>query len=179
MTEQNMKIRTIKREEIENIKNIDRSEIVNQFYYYQNGKLVLKNGYFNIRRWTPRQIKKHVKGLLSLYDRGGFFYGLLHEERMVGLISLECKFIGSANNQLQVVFLHVDKNYRKKGFGRKLMDKVKERARELGAKKLYISATPSKNTVDFYMHLGCKLAPEINPELYKLEPDDIHLEIII
>jgi len=29
------------------------------------------------------------------------------------------------------------------------------------------------------MHLGCKLATEINPELYQLEPNDIHLEMII
>ena len=56
---------------------------------------------------------------------------------------------------------------------------INERAKELGANKLYISATPSKNTVDFYMHLGCKLAAEINSELYQLEPDDIHLEMII
>ena len=54
------------------------------------------------------------------------------------------------------------------------MNKAKERAKELGAKKLYISATPSKNTVDFYRHLGCKLTSEINADLYQLEPDDIH-----
>ncbi len=59
------------------------------------------------------------------------------------------------------------------------MTKTIEKAKELGAKKLYISATPSKNTVNFYMHLGCNLASEINPELYQLEPDDIHLEMII
>lgn len=59
------------------------------------------------------------------------------------------------------------------------MNQAKERAKELGAKKLYISATPSKNTVDFYMHLGCKLASEINTDLYQLEPYDIHLEMIV
>ena len=47
------------------------------------------------------------------------------------------------------------------------------------AKKLYISATPSKHTVDFYMSLGCKSASEINPELFELEPEDIHLDLRI
>ena len=174
-----MEIRAVKREEIKDILNIDRSEVINQFYYYQNGTLVLKNKYYNIPGWHPNNIERIIKNLFDLYDNGGSFFGLFQEDRLVGVVALECKFIGSDNNQLQVVFLHIDKNYRKKGYGKILMNKAKERAKELGATKLYISATPSKNTVDFYMHLGCKLAIEINPELYQLEPNDIHLEMII
>jgi hypothetical protein len=41
---------------------------------------------------------------------------------------------------------------------------------------MYISATPSEHTVDFYMRLGCRLAAEPDPELYAFEPEDIHLE---
>ena len=59
------------------------------------------------------------------------------------------------------------------------MNLVIKRARNMGAKKLYISATPSKHTVDFYIGLGCKIASEINPELFKLEPEDIHLELLM
>ncbi len=174
-----MEIRALKREEIDDIRNIDRSEIINQFYYYQNDKIMSKKKYYNISGWNPNSIERNINNLYDLYDHGGSFFGLFQEERIVGVVALECKFIGSNNDQLQVVFLHIDKNYRKKGYGKILMNKTKERAKELGAKKLYISATPSKNTVDFYMHLGCKLASEINPELYQLEPDDIHLEMII
>jgi predicted N-acetyltransferase YhbS len=78
-----------------------------------------------------------------------------------------------------LVFLHVAHDYRDKGLGSNLMYLVTKRARNMGAKKLYISATPSKHTVDFYMGLGCKLTSEINPELFKLEPEDIHLELLI
>jgi hypothetical protein len=42
--------------------------------------------------------------------------------------------------------------------------------------KLYIAATPSENTVNFFMRLGCDLAVEINQELFAFEPEDIHLE---
>lgn len=174
-----MEIRALKREEINNIRDIDRSEIINQLYYYKNGELVLKKKYYNISEWHPNEIEKTIDNLYYLYDRGGTFFGIFQEERIIGIVALECNFIGSNNDQLQVVFLHIDKNYRKKGYGKKLMKKAIDKAKELGAKKLYISATPSKNTVNFYMHLGCKLASEINPELYKLEPDDIHLEMII
>lgn len=174
-----MEIRAIKRKEIEDIRSIDRSEIINQIYYHKNENLVLKKKYYNILGWDPDNIETNINNLYDLYDRGGFFHGLFQEERIVGVVALECIFIGSNNDQLQVVFLHIDKNYRKKGYGKILMNQTKERAKELGAKKLYISATPSKNTVDFYMHLGCKLASEINSALYQLEPYDIHLEMII
>ena len=174
-----MKIRAVKRNEIEEIRIIDRSEIINQIYYYKNSKLILKNEYYNVTGWEPNNIERNINNLYELYDRGGSFLGLFQKERIVGVIALECKFIGSNNDQLQVVFLHIDNNYRKQGYGKILMNQTKERAKELGAKKLYISATPSKNTVDFYMHLGCKLTSEINADLFQLEPYDIHLEMII
>jgi hypothetical protein len=40
---------------------------------------------------------------------------------------------------------------------------------------LYISATPTRNTVDAYLHLGAMLADPPDPYLLALEPDDIHL----
>lgn len=111
-----MKIRAVKRNEIEEIRIIDRSEIINQIYYYKNSKLILKNEYYNVTGWEPNNIERNINNLYELYDRGGSFLGLFQEERIVGIVALECKFIGSNNNQLQVVFLHIDKNYRKKGY---------------------------------------------------------------
>jgi hypothetical protein len=49
-------------------------------------------------------------------------------------------------------------------------------AKQRGAKRMYISATPSEHTINFYLRLGCKVAPEPDPELFELEPEDIHLE---
>jgi hypothetical protein len=46
----------------------------------------------------------------------------------------------------------------------------------MNARRLYISATPSENTVNFYLRQGCVLARQIDPELFELEPEDIHLE---
>ena len=54
-----------------------------------------------------------------------------------------------------------------------------QKAIDLGAESLYISATPSKNTIGFYLHMGCRLAFEVNQELFRLEPKDIHLELIL
>jgi N-acetylglutamate synthase-like GNAT family acetyltransferase len=60
--------------------------------------------------------------------------------------------------------------------GTHLFELAKATARERGAKRLYISATPSENTVNFYLRLGCAVAGEPDPELLELEPEDIHLE---
>jgi predicted N-acetyltransferase YhbS len=83
--------------------------------------------------------------------------------------------MGQDRDQLQLVFLHVSHDYRKRGLGRRLFEQAVERARELMAEWLYISATPSQNTVDFYLHLGCEVAEEVDEALYALEPEDIHM----
>jgi predicted N-acetyltransferase YhbS len=174
-----LKIREINRQQIEEVRNLNRREIVEQVYYYKKDLLVLKDEYHDIRDWNPDELEQNIKDLYDLHDRGGIFYGAFLDHKLIGIIALESNFIGSNKNQLQVLFLHIDAKHRDKGLGTKLMSLVKKRAKRMGARRLYISATPSKHTIDFYLGLGCKLASEINPKLYELEPEDIHLELII
>lgn len=174
-----MIIRTLIRNEIEDIRKINRFEIVDQIYYYKNNQLILENEFYEISGWNPEEIEKKISYLYELYDKDGIFYGAFKEEEMIGMAVLESSFIGEGKDQLQVAFLHVDKSHRGKGLGQKLMENIKMKALKMGAKKLYISATPSKHTVDFYMNIGCILATEINSELFQLEPEDIHLKMLI
>jgi hypothetical protein len=55
------------------------------------------------------------------------------------------------------------------------MENACDIAREAGAVRMYISSIPSSSAVGFYLAQGCKLAEEVDPELYALEPEDIHL----
>ena len=114
--------------------------------------------------------------MYDCFDRGGTFYGAFEDSRLVGVSVLESKFIGKRRDQLQLTFLHVSHSHRKTGLGRRLFEKAVERARAKRARRLYISATPSENTVNFYLHLGCVIAEQVDPELFTLEPEDIHLE---
>lgn len=95
---------------------------------------------------------------------------------MIGVAILEAKLIGRRQDRLQLKFLYVSKTYRGQGLGTQLFALAKAEARTRGARRLYISATPSENTIDFYRRLGCVLAQELDPELFALEPEDIHLE---
>jgi len=69
----------------------------------------------------------------------------------------------------------VSHDHRNQGLGRLLFEQAVERARAMGASRLYISATPSENTVDVYLHLGCVVANELDDELFELELEDIHM----
>jgi len=71
------------------------------------------------------------------------FWGAFENEILVGAAILESKFIGARQGTLQLKFLHVSRDCRKQGLGRRLFNTAVEKAKTLGAKKLYVSATPS------------------------------------
>jgi len=174
-----MNISILKRDEIPLIWQIDRREIVKNIYFLQNGKLVLKPDYFDMQGWPPGEAELYTPLLFDCYDRGGMFWGAFENDRLVGTAILETKFIGSHSDTLQLKFLHVSREYRKHGLGTALFKMAVEKAKARRAKKLYVSATPSENTINYYSRLGCVLAEEIDPELFALEPEDIHLEYVI
>ena len=71
--------------------------------------------------------------------------------------------------------MHVSRAHRGRGVARRLIAMLAERAAALGATALYISATPTRNTVDAYLRIGARLADPPDPVLLAREPDDIHL----
>lgn len=173
-----MKIRRLRRAEIPLIWQIDRREIVENIYRLTNGELVLTPAHFDIQGWPPGEEEHNMPILLDCYDRGGTFWGAFDHNTLVGVAVLESKFIGTRQDTLQLKFLHVSRDYRKRGIASTLFHLAADKATELGARKLYISATPSENTINYYVNLGCTLATEIDPELLELEPEDIHLEYL-
>ena len=175
-----MVIRQITREEIERIwDEIDRSEAIEGIYYLRNGELVLEEEHYDLRGWAPGEREQYTPILCDCFDRGGTFYGAFEDGRMVGAAVLESRFIGKRKDQLQLKFLHVGSDCRKQGLGRVLFERAVARADELGARRLYVSATPSENTINFYLGWGWVVAKEVDPDLFDLEPDDIHLEYTI
>ena len=174
-----MNIRFLQRDEIPLIWQIDRREIIENIYSLENGKLVLKPDYFDMQGWPPGETEHYTPILLDCYDRGGMFWGVFENDRLVGVAILENEFIGLQKDTLQLKFLHVSRDYRNCGLGSTLFKMAVEEAKARGAKKVYISATPSEHTIDYYSRLGCVLASEVDPELFALEPEDIHLEYVV
>ena len=59
--------------------------------------------------------------------------------------------------------------------GSRLCDDLERIAGEAGDLEIVVSATPSENTVRFYMGRGFELMAQPLPELFALEPEDVHL----
>ena len=171
-----MNIRLLQRYEIPLIWQIERREVIKNVYYLRDGRLALEPEHYDMQGWPPGEAEHYTPILLDCHDRGGTFWGAFENDILVGAAILEGRFIGSQQETLQLKFLHVSRDYRKRGIASTLFNLAVEEAKAFGAKKLYISATPSENTVNYYLRLGCVLATEIDPELFALEPEDIHLE---
>jgi len=167
--------RLLEEPELKLLGKIDRKEIVKEVYYFRGNKLEIINEFHNIEGWNLKELHDYINRLQDIYDRNGAIYGAFDNNRIVGLGALESKFIGRNNDQLKLDMLYISNSYRKKGIGKNLMNLMSKRAKELGGKSLYISATPFKNTVDFYFAIGAKLTNKINKDLYELEPYDIHM----
>jgi predicted N-acetyltransferase YhbS len=73
----------------------------------------------------------------------------------------------------------VTKPWRRHGIGCELTNEVVRLARTDGAQRLYVSATPTRGTVDFYMSQGFKPLATPHERLFALEPDDIHMERVL
>jgi len=174
-----VKIRELEREEIRDVWSIDRAEVIDQVYRCKNGELVLEVEHHDVKGWPSGEPEHYGPILLDCFDHGGTVYGTFDEAEMIGAAVLESRFIGRAEDQLQLKFLHVGRRRRHAGLGGTLFDKTVSRARELGARRLYVSATPSANTVGFYLRRGCRLADDVDPTLFALEPEDVHLEFDI
>ncbi|HIS31017.1 MAG TPA: GNAT family N-acetyltransferase [Candidatus Limivivens intestinipullorum] len=56
--------------------------------------------------------------------------------------------------------LFVDDRWKRKGIGSRLFQEIAKCAREKGAKKLFLSAIPAVETIQFYLSLGCVDAEE-------------------
>jgi len=172
-------IRELAQHELPDLWSIDRAEEVESIYSCVGGELVLEPRHFDVRGWPPGEREHYEPLLRDCFERGGTFYGAFDGDTLIGAAVLESRFIGRERDQLQLKFLHVSRRHRQAGLGRTLFEKAVAKARERGARRLYISSTPSENTVRFYLRRGARLTAEVDAELVALEPEDIHLEFEI
>lgn len=168
--------RALLRTEIGDIWGIDRAEVIDGVYRLVNGSLQLQEVRYESAGWPPGQQQADTLQFEDCFDRGGWFHGCFDQGRMVAIVILENRFFGSTRDTLQLRFLHVDRRFRGQGLGAQLFQAAAEEAWQRGAQCLYVSATESRNTVDFYLRQGCGLVHAPDPVLFALEPEDIHLE---
>jgi GNAT superfamily N-acetyltransferase len=168
--------RALARDEIAAIWTIDRGETIEGLYRVEGGALVLRPERIELEGWPEGEADRYGPLLESCHDRGGWLHGLFDGARLVAVAVLDPRPLGPEGDRMQLKMLYVDRALRGRGVGRALFGLACDEAARRGARGLNVSATPSEHTIRFYLELGCRLAPEPDPELLALEPEDVHLD---
>jgi len=100
------------------------------------------------------------------------FVGAFNDDELVGLASMRRNL---APDMAQLTTLHVSQAYRRQGIASRLLQEIIRMARQSGAARLYVSATPSESAVRFYMSQGFQPTATPDPTQFVLEPEDIHM----
>lgn len=165
--------------ELDLIGKIDRAEKLLESYVYRDGQLVSVPDDQTVSGFEPAELTTLIERQRDLVATGGIVVGVFDQDEMIGVASIEKKRRGTLLQYCKMDILYTSRLYRGKHIGIQLLDIIKKIALDFGAQKLYISATPTKYTVDFYLSQGAGLTTEVDEELFALEPDDIHLELVL
>jgi GNAT superfamily N-acetyltransferase len=154
--------RPLKRKEIEQIRTIDRAESIYESYEYKEGILVLSPDHYEINEWDEEDLDELMTAQYKIIDAGGTIIGAFDTQTLAGAFSIQNKKRGSAAEYCKMDMLYVSSTYRGRQIGQQLIGEAKREGKAFGATKLYISATPTKATVDFYLKSGAILTAELH-----------------
>ena len=175
--ESDVTFRTMGRHELRRIADIDRHERIEVLYEQRGTQLIERRGRWDAAGWDPDGTGEHsvaakVREAEQYAEGGGVVVGAFADDRLVGIGIV----LAHLRPQIaQLAFLHVSAPFRKTGVGSRLSDQLDQIARDLGAAEMVVSATPSVNTVRFYLARGYQPTEDPLVELVQLEPDDIHM----
>ena len=170
-------IRPISLEEALRFEEIDRTETIDHVYYLRDGQLMLEEEHWRLDRWPQGDLPHQRAHMAECMETGGSAWGAFDGDALVGIAVIDGRWYGPAGDTLDMFFLHVGNGHRRQGIGRSLLELVKARAREMGARRLFVSGIPSENSIRFYQAMGFDLAREVDPVLFSREPDDIHMDM--
>ena len=165
--------------ELHRIVEIDRSEHITQQYKSHGGALELIDVDIRAPRWGQpgeHTVQHYLDAWSALLEAGGVLLGAFDGHRLVGVAIYEPPGASLSQGLANLAVLYVTRTHRRSGIGCKLTDEVVRLARADGAQRLYVSATKTRPTVDFYLKQGFAPLATPNQRLFALEPDDIHME---
>ena len=172
-----VRYRRLEVHELGRVAEIDRTETIDTLYVQHGDRLEAVAGDFSATPWRAEgegehSVARQRRACEEYVARGGIALGAFAGDQLVGIgVVLPHLRPGLA----QLAFLHVSSGFRGQGIGRRLSDELEQIARGAGDTSLVVSATPSLNTVRFYERRGFRPMAEPLPELFELEPEDVHM----
>ena len=160
---------------------IDRSEHVTRLYTFRGGVLEERAIDDHVPPWSregrgAHSVQRLVDQWLPVLERGGTLLGEFAGPTLSGLAIYRPRL---AEDMGQLALLHVSRGARRKGVASRLTHEVARLARADGARRLYVSATPTGSAVGFYRRFGFVPTAEPDPEQFALEPEDIHMVLAL
>lgn len=76
-------IRQLTRNEIPQVWEIDRTELIEKLYVLKEGKLLLSEQRFDMKGWPEGETEHYTPVLLESFDRGAPFWGVFERDRLV------------------------------------------------------------------------------------------------
>jgi GNAT superfamily N-acetyltransferase len=172
----NLSIRRVERDELERIRDIDRSEVIRTGYRQEGQEIIALAVNWDDGGWLEgdgeHSFAQMIRGAQRQLDLGGTAIGAFDGNRLAGIAIYRPRLTPSMG---QLALLHVSDGYRRQGVASRLYDEVLRMARADGATHLYVSATPSESAVGFYTSKGFRPTDTPHPDLLAEEPDDIHM----
>ncbi|MGN0595830.1 MAG: GNAT family N-acetyltransferase [Ruminiclostridium sp.] len=155
--------------------NFIRHQEITEIWQKIGGSYVLVPNNFT-EDWDTEKCREIARQIISGINSDGFAYGAFSGNEIVGYIYMSREFFGSEKQYIELQLFHISEPFRRKGIGKELFRLGCIEAKAIGAKKLYISAHPSKESQAAYRSLGCVEALEINKAIAENEPFDIQME---
>ena len=147
----------------------DRFQTVTQVYRLRNGQLMTEANPFT-EDWSQERKREKAAEILS----GKYITFCAFED---GAAVGEIMLVPEPDKERMIVdSFHVSREHRRQGIGRKLFEEARNEAKARGARALYISACSARETVDFYLAMGCRPSPDPIPAYAEEEPWDIQME---
>jgi|SRR5262245_34840844 len=175
-----VEFRRLGRTELSRVAEIDRRERIDVLYDQHGSQLVARHGDWSSPAWDPEGHGEHsvvaqVNALEHYVDNGGIALGAFAGGRLVGTGVVVPHLRPTI---AQLAFLHVSAPSRATGIGSGLSERLEQIARTTGDSGMVVSATPSENTVRFYLGRGFQPMAEPFAE-FELEPDDVYMRKVL
>ncbi|MBN9653975.1 GNAT family N-acetyltransferase [Halobacillus sp. GSS1] len=158
--------------------SFDRYQKTDRVWVLQSGRFNEKSDSFE-EHWSEEDKQRIIHHIRMVIKSGGAVVAAMKEHNVYGFAVIEADPFGEMSIYRELSYIHVSRELRGTGLGRRLFKEACSAAKALGAEKLYIGAHPSLETQKFYRKMGCQPAQELNSAIYYREPRDIQLEFTL
>nr|UVX22991.1 hypothetical protein [Proteus terrae subsp. cibarius] len=97
-------IRQLTRNEIPQVWEIDRTELIEKLYVLKEGKLLLSEQRFDMKGWPEGEAEHYTPVLLESFDRGAPFWGVFKQGQLIAAASVDPQKRGQNGTLLQLSF---------------------------------------------------------------------------